>query len=94
MPVSWLLLDQWKWAVMPQFQPMRALLFTALLMQFLAACAGVRASVMRKWPEAFAWFAVAYLLPLQPDLTRNWSIRRTAVLIAMATLTTLGAVTV
>jgi hypothetical protein len=84
MPASWLLLDRWKWAIVPQVQPMRALLFTALSMQFLAACAGMRASVKRRWPEAFVWFAAAYLLPLQADLTKDWSIRRTAVLIALA----------
>ena len=89
MPVSWLLLDRWKWILLPQVQPMRALLFTALLMQFLAASAGVTASAMRKWPEAIAWFAAAYLLPLEPDLThlaRDWSIQRTAVLLALAAL--------
>jgi len=86
-PVSWLLLDQWKWAIVPQVQPMRALLFTALFMQFLTACAGVRAATERRWLTAFAWFAAAYLLPLQPDITKEWSIRRSAVLIALALLT-------
>jgi len=87
-PVSWLLLDQWKWAIAPQVQPMRALLFTALFMQFLTACAGVRAAAQRKWLMAFAWFAAAYLLPLQADITRGWSIQRSAVLIALALFTT------
>ena len=56
---SWLLLDRWKLAIVPQVQPMRALLFTALLMQFLTACAGVRASLKRQRPEAFVWLAAA-----------------------------------
>jgi hypothetical protein len=88
MPASWLLLDRWKWVIVPQAQPMRALLFTALLMQFLTACAGVRASLKRNWPEAFAWFAAAYLLPLQADVTKDWSIERTAVLLGLALGTT------
>jgi hypothetical protein len=86
-PVSWLLLDQWKWAIVPQVQPTRALLFTALFMQFLTACAGVRAAAERRWLTAFGWLAAAYLLPLQADVTKGWSIQRTVVLIALALLT-------
>ncbi len=87
MPASLLLLERWKWVIVPQVQPMRALLFTALMMQFLTACAGVRASLKRQWLEAFAWFAAAYLLPLQADVARDWSIQQTAVLVALALLT-------
>ena len=43
MPLSWLLLEQWKWALMPQFQPLRALLFVTLCAIFGAACAGCAA---------------------------------------------------
>jgi hypothetical protein len=63
MPLSWLLLEQWKWGVVPQVQPMRTLLFVTLAMQFLCAVAGLRAE--RK-AEAAAWLAMAFLLPLQP----------------------------
>src|SRR5262245_40921135 len=37
MPLSWLLLEHGKWALIPQVQPMRGLLFTTLAMQILAA---------------------------------------------------------
>ena len=40
MPLSWLLLEQWQWGLVPQVQPMRALLFLTLGMQFLTAAAG------------------------------------------------------
>ena len=63
MPLSWLLLEQWKWGVVPQVQPMRTLLFVTLAMQFLCAVAGLRAA--RK-AEAAAWLALAFLLPMQP----------------------------
>ena len=43
MPISWLLLEHWRWALVPQLQPMRALLFVALMVQFLTAAAGVKA---------------------------------------------------
>src|SRR5947209_5909651 len=69
MPASWLLLEQWKWTLAPQVQPMRALLFVALTMQFLTAVAGVYTAAARRWAEALIWFALAYLLPLQPLLT-------------------------
>ncbi len=45
MPASWLLLEHWKWLLVPQFQPMRALLFVAVAMQFLTAAAGACAAI-------------------------------------------------
>ena len=36
MPLSWLLLERWHWGLIPQLQPMRALLFVTLGMQLLA----------------------------------------------------------
>jgi hypothetical protein len=69
MPLSWLLLEHWKWGLVPQVQPMRTLLFVTLSAQFLAAAAGVRAG---RSPEAVAWFAAA-LLPSMPDaLAWKW----------------------
>jgi hypothetical protein len=61
MPLSWLLLEQWKWGVVPQVQPMRTLLFVTLAMQFLCAAAAVRAG---RSAEAVVWFTMAFLLPL------------------------------
>jgi hypothetical protein len=63
MPLSWLLLEQWKWAVIPQVQPMRTLLFITFAMQLLCAAAGVRAE---RRAEAAGWFALAFVpsLPL------------------------------
>ena len=40
MPLSWLLLEQFHWGLVPQVQPMRALLFLTLGMQFFTAAAG------------------------------------------------------
>jgi len=81
MPISWLLLEHWRWALVPQLQPMRALLFVALLMQFLTAAAGAKA---RRPLEAVAWFALAYLVPLQP---LAWN--RVVLALALAALTAL-----
>jgi hypothetical protein len=82
MPISWLLLEHWRWALVPLLQPMRALLFVALMMQFLTAAAGAKA---RRPLEAVAWFALAYLIPLQP-LTWN----RLVLALALAALTALA----
>src|SRR5262249_40931407 len=65
MPLSWLLLDQWQWSLIPQVQPMRALLFVTLGMQFFAAVAGVKAT--SRW-EAAAWFSIAFFPPSQSAL--------------------------
>jgi hypothetical protein len=83
MPISWLLLEHWRWALVPQLQPMRALLYVALMVQFLTAAAGVKA---RRPFEAVAWFALAYLIPLQP---LAWN--RVLLAVALAALTALAA---
>ena len=89
MPASWLLLEQWKWTLTPQFQPMRALLFVALMVQFLTAVAGVCAAAGRRYAEAVAWFAAAYVLPLQPVLTQPPEWARAALVLALAGATVL-----
>ena len=90
MPLSWLLLDQWKWGIVSQLQPMRTLLFLALAMQFLTAAAGARALATRRPAEAFAWFTLAYLLPLQPVLTGPYVWNRVALAAGLAALTALA----
>ena len=84
MPLSWLLLEHWKWALVPQLQPLRNLLFGALAMQFLTAAAGALAALRRRPIESAGWFALAYLLPLQPTLTDPFTWRRTAVAVGLA----------
>jgi len=84
MPFSWLLLERARWVLMPQVQPMRLLLFVALMMQFLAAVAGAHAAAARKWWESAAWFAVACWLPLQPVVTESYAWRRVLVLLLAA----------
>ena len=64
MPLSWLLLERLRWTLIPQLQPMRALLFVALMAQFLTALAGARAALDRRFAESAAWFFAAYLASL------------------------------
>ena len=90
MPISWLLLEHWRWALVPQLQPMRALLYVALMMQFLTAAAGVKAAMRHRPFEAVAWFALAYLLPLQPVVTAPFAWNRMVLVVALAALTALA----
>jgi hypothetical protein len=87
MPLSWLLLEQWEWSIVPQLQPLRTLLFVTLAMQFLTAAAGVRALAARRPLEAFAWFGLAYLPPLQPVWTGPFAWRGIVLAVALAILT-------
>lgn len=84
LPASWLLLDRWRWAIVPQVQPMRFVLFVTLFAQLLAAVAGVRAASGRRPVEAVVWFAAAYLPPIQPVITRTLTLRGAAVLLGLA----------
>jgi len=86
LPASWLLLDHWRWAIAPQIQPMRCILFVTLFAQLLTAAAGVRAAMRRQTMEAIAWFALAYLPPVQPVTTQPYTLRGTAVVLALALL--------
>lgn len=81
MPASWLLLERLKWSFIPQFQPLRMLLFVALAAQFLSAVAALRASSK---VESFAWFAVALLVPVLPVVTDPWPWRAVLVAVGLA----------
>ncbi|SPF48794.1 conserved membrane hypothetical protein [Candidatus Sulfopaludibacter sp. SbA4] len=91
MPASWLLLEHWHWALVPQVQPMRILLFVALWMQLLTAAAGVYAANCRRPFEAVAWFALAYLLPLDPLVTKPLPWRPIALVLLLAAATAAAA---
>jgi hypothetical protein len=64
MPVSYLLLDQWKWILMPQIQPARAVLFVAAMAGILAAIAAVKAGGQGRWWESALWFLVVFAIPV------------------------------
>jgi hypothetical protein len=86
MPASWLLLDHWRWALVPELQPMRGLMFVTLFMVLAAGSAGVRAALARRPFEAVAWFAAAYLPALQPVFTESYAARTLAVTAGLAAL--------
>jgi hypothetical protein len=60
MPISYLLLERVGWALLPQLQPMRALLFTVLIALIVASIAAFRT---RSWPERILWLALVAYTP-------------------------------
>jgi hypothetical protein len=86
MPVSWLLLERLRWALVPQFQPMRYVLFGTLFAQLLCAAAGVRAAAVRRPFEAAPWFAAAYLAAVLPGPGQTFAPRTAAVVAGLALL--------
>jgi len=92
-PVSYVLLEKMKWVLLPQLQPMRALLFVTVIAEFSAAAAGIVAAQARRYLEAFAWFALLYLVPLNTSVTAmpSWNRALAAALLAAgATLAALA----
>jgi Domain of unknown function (DUF6798) len=67
-PLSYLLLERMRWALLPQAQPMRALLFVTVIAEFSGAAAGILAARQRRYLEALAWFAVIYAVPVNQNL--------------------------
>ncbi len=90
-PFSYALLERTKWALIPQVQPMRALLFVTLITVLLAGVAGVRAAGGGRWLEAVAWFCLAYLIPLNVKVTTLPSPNRLGIMLGLAALATLAA---
>ncbi len=86
-PLSYVLLDQLKWGLIPQFQPARATLFITAFAVILSAAAGIRAAERKQWLESVVWFTIVIAVPvsarlfaiLLPDLT-NALIRRQLIL--------------
>jgi hypothetical protein len=63
-PVSYMLLEQLRWSLVPQVRPARALLFTVAMTSLACSVAGIQAALRHKSREALLWFAVVFALPL------------------------------
>lgn len=88
LPVSYLLLEVAKWSLIPQIQPMRALLYISAGAALLCAIAGVECARAGRWLAAFAFFAVVMSLParvspaqIYADLFASWPVQRTVVVV-------------
>jgi hypothetical protein len=60
--LSWLLLERMHWALIPEWQPARAILFVSLIAALLAAVAAMKAT---NFAERLLWLTAAFLMPMQ-----------------------------
>ncbi len=90
MPISWVLLEQWHWALVPQVQPLRILLFGVFAMVVMCAAAGVSAAGRGRVAEAAAWLLPAYWIAVQSTFTAAVSFRLFAVSLGLALATALA----
>jgi hypothetical protein len=85
-PVSYLLLERLHWALIPEFQPTRALLYVTAFAMLLGAAAACHAVAKKRYVEAAAWLALAFLPPT--NMVIEWpSWNRVGVVLVMALLT-------
>lgn len=61
-PLSWLLLEKEHWALIPEWQPARAILFVSLMAALLSVVAAMKAT---GFLERFFGLTAAFLMPLQ-----------------------------
>ena len=87
MPLSCVLLEKLKWALIPQFQPARAVLFITAFAVILGAAAGIRAAEQRRWIESVAWFALILMIPCSVPIFLITG-RNLALMFALAALLT------
>jgi hypothetical protein len=91
-PLSYLLLEQKKWVLMPQFQPGRYLLFVTLFAMILGCIAAVKAAERRRFFEAFVFFAVPLIATGAEWDTEKLSVLRLALICSLALLVTMAAI--
>lgn len=95
MPLSYLLLDQMKWALAAQLQPARNLLFVVALAGILGCAAAAAGARRGRWWEAFLWLLVVYAIPAHTrllqlggvDLSQPLSRRRVLLVAGLSGLT-------
>lgn len=86
MPMSYVLLEKLHWALMPEFQPTRALLFVTAMAMLLGAAAACKAVAGRHYAEALVWLALAFLPP--SNMAIAWpSWNRVMVVVTLSLLT-------
>ena len=56
LPLAWILMERFKWALMAQVQPARSLLYTAFFAVILSVVAAMLAMRSRRWVEAALWW--------------------------------------
>ncbi|MEO8128047.1 MAG: DUF6798 domain-containing protein [Bryobacteraceae bacterium] len=88
--LSYLLLEDWKWSLMPQFQPGRYLLMVTFFAVLLAAVAGIRAVEQRRYVEGFLFFLVPVAVPTIANFWQPVLIDRVLVVLILAAVAVAG----
>lgn len=97
-PASYLLLEKLKWSLVPQVQPMRALLFVTALALILAAAAAAKAAERARYFESVLWLILALAIPVHTrvmqvlfqDLSNPLLRRRAALILLLVALAALA----
>jgi hypothetical protein len=87
---SYVLLDVWKWALIPQWQPARAVLFVTLSAVILCAVAGAEAAVRRRPLESFLWFLLPVLIPIHRTVWWPYPAAHIVLILGLAALAALS----
>lgn len=90
LPAQYVLLEKWKWALLPQIQLQRAILFITLMAMLLGAVAACLAVRERRYWEAPIWFVLAYLIPTNVKVWQLPAANRIGVVLALAALATVS----
>jgi hypothetical protein len=93
-PLSFIVMESWKWSLMPQLQPARAVLFVTVFATFGAAAAGILAAARGRYWEGWLWFLPVFLVPANvrviPDFADPLTARRLFLVAGLAALATLA----
>jgi hypothetical protein len=65
MPANYVLIEKLRWRFMPQFQPMRALVYLAIVAGITTTAAGIKAVELGHYLEGFLWLAIAFAIPTE-----------------------------
>jgi hypothetical protein len=86
LPASYVLLEKMRWALIPEIQPVRALLFVTAFAMILGAVAAAKAIAAKCYAEALAWLLLAFLPPVNREIAwPTWN--RVGVVLVAALLT-------
>src|SRR5579859_2017372 len=88
-PASYLLLERLHWALIPEIQPVRALLFVTAFAMILAAVAAAKAIAAKRYIEALAWLVLAFLPPANREVA--WPAWNRVGVVLVSTLLTAAA---
>ncbi len=68
-PASYILLEQLRWSLIPQFQPGRALLFLTATAVIGGATASVKSALQKRTAESALWLLIVLAVPIRPRIS-------------------------